>query len=321
MARHFDPATFWEEVRRYGVTIGSYTWTLLHDLVEAPPNPGERGHPVRLFIGSGMPRGLWRRVCDRFAPVGVLEFWTSTDGDAVLVNLTGAKIGSMGRRLPGSADVRIARYDLGAPTGAGDAGRPLVGRLVEGPDGFAIETDADEAGMLLTRVRPELPTTASPLRGVFSRGDAWLPAGDLFRRDRDGDHWLVEHVPALVPTSEGLVPTLPAAEALGDHPAVDLAVGYGVPVRDGVEVTVVAVTLRGDDLDARDIADALRDVEDRPDVVHVVDEIPVTTWYRPLTSPLRAAGLPPPGERAWARDARGAYRPLTEAARRRLRSR
>ena len=62
MASRFEPTTFWDEVRRYGVTVTSYTWTLLHELVAAPPQPGEREHPVRLFIGSGMPRGLWRRV-------------------------------------------------------------------------------------------------------------------------------------------------------------------------------------------------------------------------------------------------------------------
>ncbi len=74
MASVFDPTTFWDEVRRYGVTVTSYTWTLLHDLAEAPPHPGERHHPVRLFIGSGMPRGLWRRVERRFKPARVLEF-------------------------------------------------------------------------------------------------------------------------------------------------------------------------------------------------------------------------------------------------------
>jgi putative long chain acyl-CoA synthase len=55
-------------------------------------------------------------------------------------------------------------------------------------------------------------------------------------------------------------------------------------------------------------------------VVHVVDEIPVTTWFRPITGPLRAAGLPRPRTgRAWYLD-RGTsrYRPLTDAARRRL---
>jgi putative long chain acyl-CoA synthase len=39
LARRFEPETFWDEVRRYGVTIASYTWTMLHDLVEAPTTP------------------------------------------------------------------------------------------------------------------------------------------------------------------------------------------------------------------------------------------------------------------------------------------
>ena len=73
MATAFDPATFWEEARRYGVTVASYTWTLLAELADAPPNPGERDHAIRLFIGSGMPSGLWRRIEQRFAPARVLE--------------------------------------------------------------------------------------------------------------------------------------------------------------------------------------------------------------------------------------------------------
>ncbi len=117
MASTFDPSTFWEEARRYGVTVASYTWTLLHDLAEAPPQPGERHHPVRLFIGSGMPRGLWRRVQTRFKPARVLEFYASTEAGAILVNLRGAKPGSMGRPLPGSAEVRIAAYDIDASHG------------------------------------------------------------------------------------------------------------------------------------------------------------------------------------------------------------
>ena len=53
-------------------------------------------------------------------------------------------------------------------------------------------------------------------------------------------------------------------------------------------------------------------------IVCVVGEIPVTTWYRPLTGPLRAAGIPRPGKgkHAWYLDrADDAYRPLTAAAR------
>ena len=46
MARHFDPATFWDEVRRYGVTVGTYTWTMLRDLVEAVKETGKKGKVV-----------------------------------------------------------------------------------------------------------------------------------------------------------------------------------------------------------------------------------------------------------------------------------
>jgi putative long chain acyl-CoA synthase len=312
MTTAFDPATFWDEVRRYGVTIASYTWTGLHDLVEAPLNPAERHHPIRLFIGSGMSRGLWRRVEARFAPARVLEFWASTEGDAILVNLSGAKPGAMGRPLPGSAEVRIAAWDADHD------------RLVEGRDGLAVECGPGEVGMLLARSRPGPTLSTAMVRGVFAREDAWLVTGDLFERDSDGDYWLVSNVNALIRTAEALVPPLPIRDALEDLPAVDLAVAYGVPGKTpGTEIAVAAVTLReGRELVPADIAEVLSvlDAADRPLVVHVVDEIPLTTWHRPITGPLRKAGVPPAeSKRAWYLDrAKDAYRPLTAAARKRL---
>src|SRR5205807_739935 len=232
MARSFDVSTFWEEVRRYGVTVASYTWTLLHDLVEAPPQPGERHHPVRLFIGSGMPRGLWRRVQERFKPVRVLEFYAATEAGAILVNLTGAKTGAMGRPLPGSSQVRIVRFDL------------QQGGLVLTRDGFAVECGVDEVGMLLARVRPSEPLSMIPLRGVFAPGDAWLMTGDLFRRDEDGELWRVDNLAEVVRTVDGPVFTGPIRDALGDIPAVDLVVAYGVtPAGAEHQVAIAAVTL------------------------------------------------------------------------------
>ena len=57
-----DTDTFWEEVRRYGATHVSYTWTSLRTVVDAPRHPNEQYHPIRMFIGSGMPRNLWKRA-------------------------------------------------------------------------------------------------------------------------------------------------------------------------------------------------------------------------------------------------------------------
>jgi len=313
MARRFEVGTFWEEVRRYGVTVTSYTWTLLDEVVEAPPQPAERHHPLRLFIGSGMPRGLWRRVEERFTPARVVEFYASTEASAILVNLRRSKPGAMGRPLPGSAEVRIAEYDLDAQG------------LVLDRDGFARRCATDEVGMLLARVAPTEQLTITPLRSLFARDDAWVATGDLFRRDGDGDYWRVDGVADVIHTARGHVFTTPIRDALGEIAAVDLALAYGVRAQeDQPEIAVAAVTLRrGRSLTPRELSQALSALpaEGRPDVVHVVKRIPVTTWFRPLTQGLREAGLPEPGPgvQAWYLDASGGtYRPLTEAARRRL---
>jgi putative long chain acyl-CoA synthase len=312
MATEFEPTMFWDEVRRYGVMVASYTWTLLHELVAAAPHPGERHHPVRLFIGSGMPRGLWRRVQRRFAPARVVEFYASAETGAILINLRDAKPGAMGRPLPGSPEVRLAAYDIEA------------GELALGSDGFVAECGPDEVGMLLARARETRGTAAISLRGVFHRDDAWLATGDLFRRDADGDYWRLDSVREVVRSSSGPVFTGPIRDALGDLLAVDIAVAYGVPGPRGHEVAVAAVTLRPDyDLDAVELSAALVVLPraQRPTVVRVVSEIPVTTWYRPITGPLRDEGIPTPSRArpVWYRGPRAdGYKPLTPADRKRL---
>jgi putative long chain acyl-CoA synthase len=309
LARDFDPRTFWDEVRRYGVTVSAYTWTMLRDLVEAPADARERHHPVRLFIGSGMPRGLWRRVTERFAPAGVLEFYASTEGDAVLVNVSGTKPGAKGRPLPGSAEVRIAAYD------------PERAQLSESPYGFAIPVPRGEPGMLLARVRSStlISSSDTPLRGLFEPGDAWLPTGDLFQRDVDGDYWLVAHAHAMIRTADGMVASNPIEDALGDVEAIDLVTAYGVD-GPGNQIAVAAVTVReGHELEAQALTEALSilNPKDRPAVIRQVAELPLTTWYRPLTGPLRKQGIPEPDAGpAWARDpVSGEYAPLDAAAR------
>jgi putative long chain acyl-CoA synthase len=92
----FDTQRFWEDTRRYGVSVVFYTGAMLRFLVNAPDSKAERHHPIRLFAGSGMPKGIWKRVTERFHPARVVEFYASTEGNAVLVNLTGRKAGSVG---------------------------------------------------------------------------------------------------------------------------------------------------------------------------------------------------------------------------------
>ncbi|MDT4916562.1 MAG: putative long chain acyl-CoA synthase [Pseudonocardiales bacterium] len=293
MATSDDPETFWEEVRRYGATHVSYTWTSLRRVVYADPNPNEQHHPIRMFMGSGMPRNLWRRVNDRFPSVRVLEFYASAEGEAILANVSGRAVGSMGKPLPGTAEVRVARYDFAA------------GRLALSPDGLGRECRVDEVGMLLARVKPADPTVEGALRGVFEPNDAWQSTGDLFLRDEQGDFWLAGTAAEIVQTADG--PALPAGPrfALGTIPCVDLAVAYGVRDKDA-DVLVAAVALRsGGELSTADIEKALDKLPppQRPSYVQIVPSIPVTTWHRPQWRPLQAKGVPTPNRtrRVWRR--------------------
>ena len=303
MAGGDDPETFWEEVRRYGATHVSYTWTSLRSIVEAPAHPNEQHHPIRMFMGSGMPRNLWRRVNHRFRGTKVLEFYASAEGEAILANLTGRAVGSMGRPLPGTAEVRVARCDL------------LTGRLQPGPDGLARECAVDEIGLLLARVDPTDPP-GEVLRGVFEPGDAWHSTGDLFLRDETGDLWLAGAVAEVVATAAG--PALPSGTrfALGSIPCIDLVVAYGVPEGEA-EALIGAFTLRpGTEISSGDLEKAMRKLpaRQRPRYVQQVPSIPVTTWHRPLWRTLHAKGVPTPGRgrRVWRlADDHASYEELT----------
>jgi putative long chain acyl-CoA synthase len=286
MASRFDPDTFWDEARRYGVTVVSYTWTQLRDLVEAPQHPGEHHHTIRTFIGSGMPVGLWHRVIERFAPARVVEYYASGQTDAILVNMPGTKVGCLGTPLPGSPELRIARID--------EKTRQLALRA----DGSAEQCRPREIGMLLSRVEPGMSPTVRPQRGLFTPGDAWLLTGDLFYRDEDDDLWLAGSADSLVTTAHGAVGGSAVEDALGILDAIDMSVTYAVPGVDGDDLAVTAVALRSErSLGVEDLSAALGQLppDRRPHVVHVVEHIPTSTSHRPMSGAFAGDGRPAPG--------------------------
>ncbi|MGI8752575.1 MAG: AMP-binding protein [Acidimicrobiales bacterium] len=296
-ATTFDPSTFWTEVRRYGVTTVTYTWTLVRELLAAPQEVGERHHPIRLFLGSGMPANLWRQVTARFAPARVLELYASTEGEAVLANVAGRKVGSKGRPLPGSARVNLAAYD------------PVHGRLAEGPDGFAVACGPDEVGLLLARPR-DRAATGTVLRGGVRPG-----------------RFLAGHRGPVPPgRRRGLLVGGPGRRRGGQRrPSGVLGAGgrrlgqcprrrAGRCLRGGLGSGRVRP---GRELIAAALSSALAALEapDRPAYVAHSDAIPLTTWYRPKKEVLRAAGIPDPsGEgiiAVWRLDPRtGRYRAI-----------
>ncbi|GFG75715.1 acyl-CoA synthetase [Mycobacterium botniense] len=306
LSRGLRPDRFVAEVRQYGVSVVSYTWAMLRDVIDDPGFALHGYHPVRLFIGSGMPTGLWQRVADAFAPARVVEFFATTDGHAVLANVTGAKVGSKGRPLPGAVHIELGAYD---------AEHDLI---LENDRGFVQVADVNQAGVLLAEPRGPIDPTASVKRGVFAPADTWICTEYLFRRDDDGDYWLLGRRGSVVRTPRGIVYCEPVTDALGFVNGVDLAVTYPISVR-GRQVVISAVTLRpGATITAADLTEAVgrMPVGLGPDIVHVVPEMTLSATYRPTVSALRAAGIPKPGRQVWYFEpSAGQFRRLTSTAR------
>ncbi|ORV94549.1 acyl-CoA synthetase [Mycobacterium interjectum] len=306
LSRGLQPERFVQEVRQYGVTVVSYTWAMLREVVDDPAFVLHGNHPVRLFIGSGMPTGLWARVVDAFAPARVVEFFATTDGQAVLANVSGAKIGSKGRPIPGAGRIELGAYD---------AEHDLI---LEDDRGFVQVAAPNQVGVLLAQSNGPIDPSASVKRGVFAAGDTWISTEYLFRRDDDGDYWLMGRRGSVVHTARGLVYAEAVTDALGCINGVDLAVTYNVPVGDQQAAVSAVTLLPGATITAADLTEAVAKIPVGlgPDIVHVCPELTLSATYRPTVSALRAAGIPKPGRQAWYFDAgSNEFRRLTPGVR------
>jgi putative long chain acyl-CoA synthase len=253
-----------------------------------------------------MPTGLWKRVEEEFAPAHIVEFFATTDGQAVLANVSGAKVGSEGRPLPGGGHVELAAYDVDDDL------------ILEDDRGFVRLAQAGEVGVLLAHPRGPIDPTASVKRGVFAPADTWVSTEYLFRKDDDGDFWLVDNRGSVIRTAHGPVFAAAVNDAAGRVGAVDLSVTYGVEV-DGSLLAVTALTLApGGSVPTADLNEALAGlaVGAAPDFVHVVPDMKLSASYRPLLGPLEAEGIPKPSRNAWyLDDETGVYKRLTIAVR------
>lgn len=65
-------------------------------LSRSPQSQAERGHKVRLAVGSGLRPDTWERFVRRFGPLQILETYGMTEGNVATFNYTGQP-GAVGR--------------------------------------------------------------------------------------------------------------------------------------------------------------------------------------------------------------------------------
>ncbi len=297
LAPRFSATTFWEDVRKYGASVAFYVGEICRYLINAPPQPGEARHPLRLLAGNGLRPDVWQKLQDRFGDLRVLEFYSATEANVALVNLTGDKVGSLGRAIPGTPEIALVRYNIEEGTPLRDAG------------GFT-RVAADEPGYLIARISSEHPlsrfegyldaaeTERKIARDVFEKGDAWFLTGDVLRCDEEGDYWFVDRIGDTYRWKGENVSTEQVAQLLMTAPFIGLCAAYGVqlPGREG-RAGMAAVELReGASFDGEALfrlVDEHLPAASRPRFVRVVQKLEVTATFKFLRSRLRQEGANP----------------------------
>jgi len=315
LARGFDPEQFWTEVRRYGATVCFYAGEMCRALIHAQSASTAGNHSLRLFAGSGMRVDLWRELVERFGPIAVREFYASTEGNLVLANISG-KRGALGRPLPGANALELVAYDF------------EQGEFVRDGLGHARRCRTGEAGLLIARVGPTHPgfgregkagtdAVASFHRDVFGPKETWYSTGDLLRRDADGDYWYVDRTSHLIRGPHGWVSPREIEDVLYGIASIEYAVVYGLAraslpaslaellgpgAPDVVVATLVVREPEGFDLGPVAARVAELRPEQRPSFVRLRRDVPLTDGFRPLKTPLVAAGVDEDDPRLWVWD-------------------
>lgn len=96
LKKKFSASQFWNDCKKYNVTVFQYIGELCRYLCKQPKREGEKNHRVRLAVGNGIRSDVWREFLDRFGNIKMCELYGATEGNICFMNHTG-KIGSVGR--------------------------------------------------------------------------------------------------------------------------------------------------------------------------------------------------------------------------------
>lgn len=296
----FSASDFWRDVREQGCSLFQYIGELCRYLVNAPPQPLETQHALRMACGNGLRPEVWEPFKSRFHIPRILEYYASTEGNFSLYNCEG-KPGSIGRipsflahRLP----VALLRVDR-------ESGEPL-----RDGGGFCERCGADEVGEAVARIpddervrsgrfegyADEDASERKVLRNVFKPGDAWYRSGDLMRRDAAGFYYFVDRVGDTYRWKGENVSTAEVLSALTAAPHVLDGVVFGVTVpgadgRAGMAALVVGA--------AFDLAAFRREVHvrlpsyARPVFLRLLPALESTGTFKPRKLELSRAGYDP----------------------------
>ncbi|XP_076589165.1 long-chain fatty acid transport protein 2 [Chaetodon auriga] len=254
LRRKFSASQFWDDCRKYNVTVMQYIGETMRYLCNSPQKDSDKNHRVRIAIGNGVRTDIWSEFLKRFGDIKVRELYAATEGNIGFLNYT-SKVGAVGRVnfvhrffFP----YTLIKFDV-------EKEEP-----VRNSEGLCIEAARGETGLLVGRVTQRSPfvgyagnqqqTEKKRLRDVLKKGDLYFNTGDLLRFDHENFVYFQDRVGDTFRWKGENVATSEVADILTMAHCILEANVYGVKV-EGHEgrVGMAAVILReGEDFDCLD---------------------------------------------------------------------
>ncbi|XP_073734635.1 long-chain fatty acid transport protein 6 isoform X3 [Callorhinus ursinus] len=232
LKKKFSASQFWNDCRKYNVTVFQYIGELCRYLCKQPKREGEKDHQVRLAVGNGVRSDVWREFLDRFGNIKMCELYGATEGNICFMNHTG-KIGSVGRtnffyKLLFTFD--LVKYDF------------QKDEPIRNEQGWCLHVKKGEPGLLISRVNEKNPffgyagskkhTEKKLLCDVFKKGDVYFNTGDLMVQDQDNFLYFWDRIGDTFRWKGENVATTEVADVIGMLDFIQETNAYGVTVRD-----------------------------------------------------------------------------------------
>ncbi len=296
----FSVSEFWNDVINWDCTLFQYIGELCRYLANAPEQPREKQHRLRLCCGNGLRADIWQKFQDRFAIPKILEFYAATEGNVSLYNVEG-KVGAIGRipsflahRFP----LALVKSDLATQEPIRDESGFCI-RCATGEVGEAIGRIHDGAAHAVAEFEGYTDAAASQkkiLRDVFERGDGWYRTGDLMRADAGGYFYFIDRIGDTFRWKGENVATSEVAAAITAFSGIAEATVYGVQIPGTEGATGMAAFVVDGTLDLPELRKHLARVLPpyaRPLFLRVQDRIAVTATFKYQKTELAREGFDP----------------------------
>ncbi|XP_030269170.1 very long-chain acyl-CoA synthetase-like [Sparus aurata] len=298
LRRKFSASNFWNDCRKYNVTVIQYIGEIIRYLCNTPKRDNDRDHKVRLALGNGMRADAWAEFLQRFGDIRVCECYGATEGNMGFVNHIG-KIGAIGKEhflVKMTTPYALIRYDT-------EKEEP-----VKNSKGFCIEVPRGETGLLVAKIGARTPfvgyaknkqqTQRKMLNDVFVKGDHYFNSGDLLRIDDEGFIYFQDRIGDTFRWKGENVATTEVADHLLMLDWVEEANVYGVkvPGHEG-RIGMAAIKLNENmDFDGKAAYQHVKNYLPsyaRPRFIRIQDDLVVTGTFKQMKVKLGEEGFNP----------------------------